>query len=128
MSKITNAEVIEMLDKVVAGREDYVYEYTTINGRENTTCMYSTPEGAPSCIVGHLLHDNLPEYFRKVSESEYLTNDAGDVYASAGIRVYDLPNISEIFDTHAIEALGVAQEAQDWGRSWGKAVERAAAH
>ena len=54
---ISTDAVTEALRKTVEGREDFVYD------RGDRGCRYAS-NGAPSCLVGHVIFEVAPETFR----------------------------------------------------------------
>jgi len=60
LSNVTSeADLIQILtdslNRVVAGREDYVYVYDRES--DGTKCLYLLPNGEPSCLWGHVAID-----------------------------------------------------------------------
>ena len=112
MSKHTQDEITAALHAAVELKgADYKYESPNPEG----DCVYSD-EGAPSCIVGHVVHRLDLEAFQSVVERE---ERFGTFSADT------LPEFTE-FDTEerVLKALATAQGVQDAGYSWGDA-ERA---
>lgn len=135
MTKYNAQQAVEMLEKVVEGREAYVYENPEVKMidyetgeefvSEHDECVYSTPEGAPSCIVGHVLASELPEVFDLVHKWEYeLYNESND-YIIQVDTVDSLIGVPDLFEEGAIKVLREAQHTQDLMKTWGKALENA---
>lgn len=109
METLTVEKAHELLKRAVAEKgEDYVYQPETV-GTYNRRCRYFGPEGAPSCIVGHVL-----AYMGVSIDPESYENRVG---------VWTLGQ-EELLraDAAAIEALSVAQDVQDMGGPWGSAL------
>lgn len=102
--------VSEVLHKVVEGREGYVYE------RVNGSCRYADTDGAPSCIVGHVVAALAPETYNALHEYEKRTSMSVAAGALAGWHGGTLD-----VEDRVIQALGAAQTVQDEGAPWGYA-------
>jgi hypothetical protein len=112
MSEITMKQVMNVMCQVV-GEFGVDHVYTKIND----TCLnWDKEKDCPSCLVGHVLH-------RVGISREFLIEHSTDGVASVlfyfkwdiGIRVEE--GVSSI--------LGVAQNEQDAGNTWGYALGRA---
>lgn len=135
MSKYTAQQTIEMLEGVVEGREDYVYEYATVNYVEYesevvkeataTDCLYATPDGAPSCIVGQVLAKHEPELFDSIREMEYAGYNEEDGFYLSSVSVDHIYAVWDHFEADAVRVLSKAQETQDRFKPWGVALEEA---
>jgi len=111
MSKINRSKALVILGKVIAGKEDYVYDDKNRYG----TCRYYNEKGAPSCIVGHFFNvAKLPQYILKEN------NESG--FASL---TYKAPEVKNFFTADAIQMLQEVQSSQDLGTPWGVAVDKA---
>lgn len=100
--------------------EDYVYKSPVGNGSDQ--CLYTTPTGAPSCIVGWVVAKTDPDLLRDLKDYEWsgerpTSMAAGDLTADRGSVRY-VPE-----DDVAAEALIAAQQIQDEGMSWGAAMQ-----
>lgn len=94
---------------------DYVYDQ-----RVNDRCVYLTPEGKPSCIVAvALVNLGVP-----VDHLPPADNFQPNPY---GLLSND-DNVPLGAELDAISLLNMAQEAQDAGTPWGRAVEESVAH
>lgn len=116
-------KAIELLERAVAEKgADYVYaSFAKEVSKNDSTCLYVDPEtGAPSCIVGHVVSyldsDLLPE----ISEWETEATDDTTVFSLAG-RLEDRLHFTE----RALATLTLAQQSQDNGITWGRALEYA---
>lgn len=110
----TNQEINEALKKALAEKgEDYVYP---LSEKHDRGCMYATDEGAPSCIVGHVLHTLDPELFAGVAKWERMKSTLDTAMGDVVRRFHP--------DLHPdqVKALSYAQVAQDRGQSWGYAA------
>lgn len=123
----TAQEAYELLEKQVKGREEYTYEFPVITyeGDEGPVeeeiwdCAYSTPDGSPSCIVGHVLRDVMDdEQWAEVLDFEY---DSSGQF-NRGVSVSGFKPALRLFDSDAINVLQDAQCAQDRGETWGNAL------
>lgn len=127
VGEVTYERALETLREVVAGREDYVYPYS--NGETNYDCKYfedvievahggfyedfeypdHPDRGAPSCIVGHVLH----RWGVTLNDVEGMNSD--------GVH-----GIGLLFaDAKAEQLLMRAQTLQDLGDTWGDALYEA---
>lgn len=110
----TNAQINAALKKALADRgEDYVYPESE---KHKGGCMYATEDGAPSCIVGYVLHVLDPEKFAEVATWER-KKGTGDTAVDDAWRDLDLD-----FQLDQVEALRMAQVKQDRGDTWGTAA------
>lgn len=111
-------KAIELLKRAVAEKgADYVYERPD----EALSCVYVS-NGAPSCIVGHVISYVAPELLDSIHIWEQ------DAFAETGSGVESLvEHFGAEFDMtdEALTALGIAQEAQDMGANWGRALGKA---
>lgn len=118
MKPLSVEETIAKLEAIVAKYgEDYVYQLPTYEDEsgELESCMYSNQDGTPSCIVGHVLKEVSPKYFKSVHEREWEQLDSNAVYNLSGIYQY--------FEERAVNLLSNVQFDQDDGVTWGEAVE-----
>lgn len=121
MSKFTDKQVVEALDRAVAAKGvDYVYKNVEADGHSGPTCVYALKDGSPSCIVGHVLADIAPDEFKRIAKWE---REAGDT----GIVTYLEDVATALFAPDQAEALTRAQTAQDDGNHWGFARDVAVA-
>lgn len=107
MRQITEAEFTEALEKAVSVKgEDYVYG--------PTNCIYRTPEGAPSCLIGHVLYHLDPNLLDFAGKWENV-NVGGVLRAMARDGVATVP-------ARVVRAAAAAQRAQDSKEPWGWAL------
>jgi hypothetical protein len=95
---------------------DYVYpdEQKTPKGQlGDDLCMY-VHDGAPSCIVGHVLH--------------YAGVELEKFEPWEGSRAEIVGEALTEWHPSVLKALGAAQEAQDGGKTWGKALDAFDSH
>lgn len=131
--KVTKKQVIKKLRHIVNTRGyEYNYEmplYEDEHGVvvEALDCMYTDSRGAPSCIVGMLLSEVSPTTLKQLHNYEW-----GQRYRPTPIAVPQLidnpsveVNLSELFDTEALQVLRAVQYKQDFGYSWGEALDSA---
>lgn len=110
----TNVEINAALKKALEAKgEDYVYPEEE---KHKGGCMYATADGAPSCIVGHVLHELDPEGFAKVAKWER-KKGTGDTAVDDAVNALGLN-----FHPDQVEALRMAQVNQDKGAPWGAAA------
>lgn len=112
---VSNDKIVQDFAAVVEGNEEYLYEAPLIGDRR--VCAYFDEEGAPSCIVGHVLARNgltldmIKEYDPDGSFNKYPV----DWLISRGLVACS---------SLAAWALADAQRMQDVGVSWGAVLER----
>lgn len=117
--ELTIEQVTETIREIVKGNEGYVYE-TQGDSAGTSYCTYSTPRGAPSCIVGHVISRLASEDFEAIHKTEWYDDGtfainlsaSGYNYSSDGAINYPLQY-----------ALRQAQMVQDSGGTWGQALE-----
>lgn len=104
---------LDLLRRVVEGREDYVYQRLTDGSGEDVCAYFDLTTGQPSCLVGHVLAevgvtlDTLPDRHN----------------VGSGIHHLDVPGVE--MTRGARRVLSAAQRAQDRGTPWGEAAARA---
>lgn len=113
--QISAVSVINMLGEIVEGHEDYVYD-------NEFGCVYFDSDGAPSCLVGHVLaaYGYTAQLFM-----DWYTSDGtyGNQARFDWVRNHlDLP-----FTDAAANLLTYAQVVQDERIAWGVAHARALA-
>jgi hypothetical protein len=113
---IVNANIaMYALRAITKGSEDYIY-----NPYGERSCYYQTSKGSdagpPSCGVGHALA------FLGMTSEQLWSLDFGGSYQ--GIDSANMPN-GWYLTTYARNVFAAFQRAQDRGRSWGEALERA---
>ena len=112
-------QAIKLLQRAVAEKgEDYIYKKP---GPVGSDCTYTTPDGAPSCIVGYVLGYLDPAFLEQINQMEWEYSDPVTASVASMVSVFDL-------DLHlSFEALCVlasVQNLQDAGLIWGQAVAR----
>lgn len=128
--KYTLEETKELLDEIVAEvGADYTYEYPTYIGEYGTEvsavgCVYTTPEGKPSCIVGALLGKVSPEDLKRLHDYEWRGYDPDEISATYLMN----PNVTGVylgdyFEEEAFPMINSVQIRQDLGNPWGVAVD-----
>ena len=108
MEPLTAEKARELLARAVAEKgEDYVYQPP--EGRQRR-CLYVHPD-SPGCIVGHVFHylGVAPEVLARYEGSH------------AGLVASRLTGVSP--ENPVAIALTVAQDAQDAGEPWGRALQ-----
>lgn len=129
----TYEDVIEAAREVVAEKgASYSYEYPLVEYEDEETgephmmespeCLYAAPDGAPSCIVGHVVAKLDAEAFEQLKRAEirYGAEVAGKL-----TKLEYLPE--DFWDVEAETAMAYAQAKQDSGRPWGEALDAAEA-
>lgn len=115
---ILNTErVVDLLQEVMTEKgEGYVYPHIP-NAVGGVGCRYEY-QGAPSCLVGHVLYRaGWPvEVLKFLDESG---SSARELWC------IDVPEGIDIVTQKAAEVLELAQTYQDSGDTWGFAVQRA---
>lgn len=117
MSTLTDEQVLETLRQVVAEvGEDHFYNFEVLDDGYRLPCVYQQ-DGAPRCIVGHVLARLLPD--------EWL----GLEVVKANLTATRLGGLFSYYDAHmsgpAAHALRAAQRQQDAGKPWGEALAAA---
>ena len=115
--QIGAVSVINMLGEIVEGHEEYVYD-------NESGCVYFDSDGAPSCLVGHVLaaYGYTAQLFTDnpvLMDGAMCGNSARFEWVTRGIA---LP-----FTRAAIGILDYAQTLQDEGLTWGGAYASALA-
>jgi hypothetical protein len=137
MTFTTNA-VTQVLESLVEEKgRDYVYPPAA----ESIACYYSEEDGAPSCIVGHVIAKLEPELFhalyvreRKAQLGSASADEVLKYPVEFGRAEDDFDDMTSIYDNPPLDdsnpkhnrlarALSVAQSIQDGGRTWGAALE-----
>jgi len=119
-TRITLAIVTELLHRAVEEKgAGYVYPRST---DFETRCLY-VENGAPSCIVGHVLVEaGLPVEVVAMLDTFNGNGWGGGVGAG---RLAELPFKRYNISLPAASVLAIAQAEQDAGATWGEAVARA---
>lgn len=119
MISLTDEQILADLVAVVAGRESFYYEPPLVD--DASTCVYFGEDGAPSCIIGHVLARHGITLADLQRDNPHLGardyNDAG-INMLLGIRLFACSDA-------AASALFNAQRMQDIGHSWGEALTAA---
>ena len=117
---IDRDRAVELLEKVVEAKgRDYEYAPPTDGQGNDIGCVYFAPDGASCCLVGHVLAelDVKPEHLDADGE-DLKPNEAGiDILMVDGVELTDA----------ARYVLLEAQRQQDYGYTWGRALDRAKA-
>lgn len=118
MEQVNARRALELLiDVVEQYGEGTVYEkFVKDSLPMNGSACYYERDGAPSCLVGHVLH-------RAGVSVEMLANI--DIYGTPAGR---LATVVPGLNWEAAGVLGRAQRAQDQGQPWGVALEAARAY
>lgn len=109
---LTYERALQALQRVVKGREDYVYPDSLkqqVPDRTVPVCMYFLDDQEPGCIIGAALADL---GYTREDLSPYEGKSARQVLAGLGID----------YDAKAARLFEVAQGEQDSGRAWGGAL------
>lgn len=115
--------VLEALEEAVAEKgEDYKYEFPEDADGE---CVYSTHDGAPSCIVGYVVKRLDPELFERLHTAEWEEVDEGERDTPYVFGWWMYTEGQDLDERPAHKALIAAQNKQDGGHTWGEALERA---
>lgn len=127
---LSTEAVTKALEEAVAEKgEEYVYESPLTDYYEGD-CFYATPEGAPSCIVGHVFAKLDPEGFQRLFHNEWdgydpdrSDDDEDEDWSSPTSMSVEgaVESLEEKPEEEATIALWLAQQAQDKGHSWGVA-------
>ena len=114
--QISAASVINMLGEIVEGHEEYVYDDTEIG------CVYFDSDGAPSCLVGHVLaaYGYTAQLF-----TDWYTSDG--TYGNGARFDWVMNHLDLPFTDAAVSLLTHAQVVQDGRNAWGVAHARALA-
>lgn len=115
---LTPEVAISLMEKAVEKRgANYVYQQVKKKdayGWENEACVYEH-KGAPSCLVGEVLHE---AGVTLSALKRFDKTDTGGITSLVDDGVLSIPKVTA-------QVLGVAQEAQDGGETWGGALRRA---
>lgn len=119
MTKLDYDTVVSTLKDLVAEKgEEYVYK------SDFDECVYSTPKGAPSCIVGHVIARLAPAEFAIIHKEEWGDSAEEGGYPEAAsfdaIREAYGVSLEQTLETEAL--LISVQNAQDRETPWGIAV------
>lgn len=99
---------------------EYVYDSNSVDG-----CRYTNSDGTPSCLVGWVIAEALPDTFKEIRKEE---SEHGSWRADAMFDVDSSPwsgacPLKVSTDNPALgKALGAAQMVQDTGGDWGEAL------
>lgn len=112
MREVRVAEALELLDRAVAAKGgDYIYEW--IWTPETGSACLNFHEGQPSCLIGHVL-----SYLGVTPDMVVGRNGHGVWVVSRFLCDQGIVRFSPLAEA----ALSKAQEAQDNGDPWGRAV------
>lgn len=136
------AEALRSIVKTVGS--DYRYQYVEVDDGFRgpvriTECVYSTPEGEPSCIVGHLLYNEAPKIFELLHNYEWWKPEEYDRIWPNTLSVGRIDRalrteytekeypkgewLGERFDLSAQHLLIAVQRFQDSSETWERSVE-----
>lgn len=125
---LTYPDVVTRVENAAAGRLDYVnavpmtqehpeWDGDVYEGGDLAPCVYLTPEGQPSCIVGQAFYDDLTDLGLTPMDSMNTASVGALMRGFLGHR-YD-------FTRKAARFLEVVQDRQDSGEPWGTAIRAA---
>lgn len=116
-STITRAAVLDLMCQIVAEfGVDHVYARVSIGGSFHGCYNWDIANNCPSCLIGHVVH-------RLGADAEFLAINTGEM---AGALLMNFVHRSGLTLEHGVmDVLGVAQVAQDEGRTWGEALRDA---
>lgn len=131
----TYEEVLADLRAIVQGREDYVYvpAFGKVDPNPwDNTCTYTTQDGAPSCIVGHVIAVEFPDLLPAIRKEEWYYVDRADPEDTEHEPLTEgVGSLSQTFsvtidwEPKALALLSYVQSQQDVGTPWGEALEKA---
>lgn len=116
--QISAVSVINMLGEIVDGHEDFVYD-------TEAGCVYFDGEGAPSCLVGHVLAAY--GYTAQLFTDNQVLMD-GMMFGNSARFEWVTKRIELPFTPAAVRVLDYAQTQQDLRRTWGEAYSMALAY
>jgi hypothetical protein len=109
---LTLEQVVADLRQIAHDQPDHVCPYLGSETDRTMTCAYFA-EGQPSCIVGHIL-----------ARHGITQDDLGPLNHGADVSDLVMNEIIDI-DLWTEDLLLVAQQEQDAGSPWGRAVQEA---
>lgn len=122
----TKDDVLKTLKEVVKGKEDYIYKRPERRAKHGgNACFYTTPEGAPSCIVGYVIARLDPELLQEIKGYEDRNRQSFPFSPYTKVARNPLNKVKAEFEPDAIILLQRAQTEQDAGNTWGEALEYA---
>ena len=107
---LTFVEAVALLKRSVAENGAQ-----TVYAKPGGICLYFTPDGCPSCLIGHVLHYKGMTYKALDDRGSNDQTDVSGLIQDTVIRV----------DMRTEALLALAQGFQDDGVPWGRAVEQA---
>lgn len=116
--QISAVSVINMLGEIVDGHEDFVYD-------TEVGCVYFDGEGAPSCLVGHVLAAY--GYTAQLFTDNQVLMD-GMMFGNSARFEWVTKRVELPFTPAAVRVLDYAQTLQDMRRTWGEAYTMALAY
>ena len=116
--QISAVSVINMLGEIVDGHEDYVYDI-------EFGCVYFDSDGAPSCLVGHVLAAY--GYTAQLFTDNQVLMD-GMMFGNSARFEWVARRVQLPFTRSAVRVLDYAQTLQDERHSWGEAYAHALAY
>ena len=141
MTKMISGDVALELLRKARNEKGGNYTYEPLERDSGGTCVYTTPDNEPSCIVGHALaYAGVP--ISVLHAIDYggatvtLKSDYDEYERTFEASLDDTPiNGPEVLDwlerngyelsSGAVDLFRAAQAAQDAGNTWGEAILRA---
>jgi len=118
MKDLTPAGLVEIIDEIVDEKgADYVYAAPE---EARGLCVYTAPDGTPSCIVGRVIARVEPELLEHINSKEWGERDDGSLLPNE-MTVFNLAGdgILNFNDRNLLWMLSEAQHMQDGGKSYG---------
>lgn len=131
--RLTYAQTKKQLRRIVNLKgHEYVYQYPVYEDeygedQESFECHYTDRFGKPSCIVGALLAEVAPGKLKSLHSYEWQDRYEPQAVASPEL-VGENPtgvDLSELFEEDALKLVHRVQRQQDYGCSWGEALDLA---
>lgn len=128
---ITRSEVDGILRDIISERPGYVYvppEFAHTDSEETTNeCAYYAPDGAPSCLIGHLFARLVDDGRLDASEfgaARFLANSDRGALAPGELVIDNFERIDELpgreqFTDDAVALMSDVQQRQDLHNAWG---------
>ena len=118
---IDRDRAIELLEQAVAQRgSDYVYHKPAALRNEAPTCLYLHGQDGPGCLIALALSlagvssEQLGQLDSR-TDAAIVTEEVQDYLRSVSVEISD--------DAYGV--FGVAQSRQDYGNTWGEALDAA---
>lgn len=114
----TREKLTELVERL---GPDTVYEVPF----EALDCAYSTADGEPSCLVGHLIDAVAPEVFEMIHNEEW--EDGVQVEPmNFAVLAEGSEAVRDLFNYETRVYLNMVQGLQDRGRTWGDVLTQTA--